>query len=161
MSAVAALRDGKTAMARSYLDSARSWPERLGSGKPYDTDDRLEDYIEALACEKSGDAAGAAGFRMRVVEYTEQHASTDRVQHVIGALSLRAAGKEREAEKLLSDWRTRAPGAAAPAWARMVFEGRSQDAQAPGTDAASALDRWSGDPELVLVGEALRGIGLH
>jgi tetratricopeptide (TPR) repeat protein len=161
MSAIAALRARKTALTRSYLDSARTWPERLGSGKPYDTDDRLEDYIEALACEKNGDAAGAAGFRRKVVEYTEQHASADRVQHIIGALSLRAAGKEREAQKLLTDWRSRAPAAVAPAWARMVFDRRDDAAQTPGTDAASALDRWSGDPEIVLVGEALRGIGIH
>jgi hypothetical protein len=121
----------------------------------------LEDYIEALACEKSGDAAAAAGLRSRVVAYTEQHASADRVQHIIGALCLRGTGKEREAQQLLADWRSRSPGAAAPAWAQMVFDGRSDAAQALGTGAASPLDRWSGDPELVLVVEALRGISSH
>lgn len=37
-----------------YLNFARAWPENLGVGKPYVTDERIENYIEALAFSKTG-----------------------------------------------------------------------------------------------------------
>jgi hypothetical protein len=158
MSAVAALHVGNATLTRSYLAAARTWPERLGSGKPYDTDDRLEDHIEALACEKIGDAAGAASLRGKILAYTEEHAGADRVQHAIGALALRAAGKEDQAQNLLRRWRTRVPDAPGPAWAQLIYDGRSDAAPALEPSIIAATDRWSGDPELVLVDEVLRGL---
>ena len=32
----------------THLDNARLWPENLGAGKPYETDELLEDYLELL-----------------------------------------------------------------------------------------------------------------
>jgi glyoxylase-like metal-dependent hydrolase (beta-lactamase superfamily II) len=51
MLAVDALRNNKVSVALRAIAAAREWPERLGAGKPYpaDIDERLEDWLEALA----------------------------------------------------------------------------------------------------------------
>jgi tetratricopeptide (TPR) repeat protein len=40
--------------ALQYIRKARLWPEHLGVGKPFDTDERLENYLEALCNKHSG-----------------------------------------------------------------------------------------------------------
>ncbi|WP_373515488.1 DUF5107 domain-containing protein, partial [Persicitalea sp.] len=47
--AIELLKAKKTKEALKYLDQAESWPENLGSGKPYDTDDRLTTALKGYA----------------------------------------------------------------------------------------------------------------
>jgi len=36
----------------SLIRLSREWPENLGVGKPYDPDERIQDYVEAFALEQ-------------------------------------------------------------------------------------------------------------
>jgi len=51
MVAVDRLGRGEGREALTHIARAREWPERLGAGKPYpaDVDERLEDWLEAVA----------------------------------------------------------------------------------------------------------------
>ncbi len=51
--AIELLKAGKTKDAMTYLNQAEAWPENLGSGKPYDTDDRLTAALKAYAADKN------------------------------------------------------------------------------------------------------------
>lgn len=44
--ALNALVEKQWPQAITYLDKARQWPENLGVGKPYDVDERLENFLE-------------------------------------------------------------------------------------------------------------------
>lgn len=44
--AIAAIVRGEHERAGAYIRAAREWPENMGVGKPYDVDERLEDYLE-------------------------------------------------------------------------------------------------------------------
>lgn len=61
MVAVQEMKAGRFDAARKRIAAAREWPEHLGVGKPYpaDTDERLEDYLEAQCLAKQGRAAEA------------------------------------------------------------------------------------------------------
>ncbi|MCP5108518.1 MAG: DUF5107 domain-containing protein, partial [bacterium] len=50
--AVQQIKKGKHKHALKYIADARRWPENLGVGKPYDTDEGLEDYLESLCRNK-------------------------------------------------------------------------------------------------------------
>jgi len=52
--AVELLKTGKTKDALTYLVQAETWPENLGSGQPYDPDNRLTAALKAYAKDKKG-----------------------------------------------------------------------------------------------------------
>ncbi len=52
--AIAALGRGEDEPALRYISAARTWPENIGVGKPYDVDERLEDYLEWIGLTRLG-----------------------------------------------------------------------------------------------------------
>ena len=54
-----------------YLEKAREWPEHLGVGKPYDPDNRMEDYLHAM-CLKKLNKDGST-YEDQVIKYTSEH----------------------------------------------------------------------------------------
>lgn len=50
--AIELLKSGKSKDALTYLDQAETWPENLGSGQPYDPDNRLTAALKAYARDK-------------------------------------------------------------------------------------------------------------
>jgi hypothetical protein len=63
---------GKYKEAAKYLIEARQWPDRLGVGKPYDylIDSTLENWMDAVLCQRTGDSAKAAEY-MEIVSSSE------------------------------------------------------------------------------------------
>jgi tetratricopeptide (TPR) repeat protein len=161
MSALEALKHGQATDVDALLARAREWPERLGSGKPYDPDERIEDLIAAVACAKRGDMKGAAEFRRRIAVYSQEHATADRAQHLIGILSLRAEGRTTEAAALLQEWKRHATEHAAQTWSWEFLEGRTKQLRALEAAAPKEMDPWSGDADFLLVRNTVRALGLH
>ena len=60
--AVEALKKGNPKNAVALVEKARLWPEHLGVGRPYDTDERLEDFLAALCRKKQGNPAESGKF---------------------------------------------------------------------------------------------------
>jgi tetratricopeptide (TPR) repeat protein len=103
--AVEALKKGNARRAVSYIDKARMWPERLGVGKPYDVDERLENYLLALAAEKAGNKEEAKKYLEAVAADTQKFKVRWSSEHYISALVLKKLGRDGEAVQLLHDWR--------------------------------------------------------
>ena len=53
-----------------YAQKAKEWPENLGVGKPYDVDERLDNYLTAMAHEKSGNKKKAQEFYQLVADHS-------------------------------------------------------------------------------------------
>jgi hypothetical protein len=54
MLAGARIRDRRYDEALAHLAKSREWPERLGVGRPYTPDERLQTLMEAYAARKLG-----------------------------------------------------------------------------------------------------------
>ncbi len=161
LSALDAVNRNNTAEAHVYLGKAREWPERLGAGKPYDTDDRVEDLIDAVACERAGDARGAREYRRKIMEYTRTHADADRVQHVIGIVTMRMEGKRDAAWDLQRSWLPPVPQQPVHVWARSFLEGKTNEIAVLEATAPPSMDSWSGDAEYRLVRTTLDALGIR
>jgi len=122
--AVQNIKKEKYGAAIAEAEKARLWPENLGSGKPFEADERIEDFIRAMAAEKMGDRDSAARLYSSVGAGTEKFRSTWDSVHFLGALALRKMGREEEAIRLLADWReARGGDDAVSAWALAEFRG--------------------------------------
>ncbi len=135
--ALSRLKKGDPRDAIKYIDRARQWPENLGVGRPYDVDERIEDFAEALCFEKAGEKAKAGRLYDAVLKATQKYRSRWGAGHYISALVYRANGRTAEAEALLSDWKKAVPdGDAVVQWALASFHNQQKEA-------ASALLRMS------------------
>ncbi|NNF35197.1 MAG: hypothetical protein HKN68_13885 [Saprospiraceae bacterium] len=52
-----------------YAEKAKLWPGNLGSGRPYDVDERMEDFILWKGYAKKKDTSNAEKHRMKLLQY--------------------------------------------------------------------------------------------
>jgi tetratricopeptide (TPR) repeat protein len=129
--AIAALAQGDAVAAAPAIAQARSWPERLGSGRPYEPDERLADFLEARRCGVLGDHAGAASAWARIAASPAAGPRPEGCATLLTALALRELGEGARAAALLDAWRPRDPrDAVFVAWARAIYAGDAAGARA-------------------------------
>ena len=63
----------KYSEAIAKLEKAKEWPENLGAGKPYEPDNRFEDYLGAICLDKLNKPTQAAALRNEVINYSNAH----------------------------------------------------------------------------------------
>jgi tetratricopeptide (TPR) repeat protein len=56
--------------ALQYLENSKRWPENLGAGRPYDPDERLQDYLLAYCYRKTGDTVMEKKCQQQIIEYS-------------------------------------------------------------------------------------------
>jgi len=160
MSALDTLRWKDQAAALSLVARARAWPERLGAGRPYDADDRLEDFLESRIRLQQGDRQASVRLVASVNAYTADHIATNSAQHLIGALALRETGKSAEALGLLQGWSKRNPENDFAKWAVEIFHKRHVQADSIFRRMqGSVLNRSMGDQESLLVADVAKAMG--
>lgn len=97
----AAAREGRLEEAAAAFQTAKLYPERLGSGAPYSPDVRLQDYLTALCYDLLGRDEEARILREAVQKDTLAHGSEKRTHDYIGGLVLREQGLREKAEELM------------------------------------------------------------
>jgi tetratricopeptide (TPR) repeat protein len=90
----------------TYVDNSRQWPENLGSGKPYEPDTRLQDYIAAYCEMQLGNRSAAENYFRQITDFSLKYWSDTRdpVNIFIASRVLNAQGKPEASEALLKDW---------------------------------------------------------
>ncbi|MCX6134265.1 MAG: DUF5107 domain-containing protein [Ignavibacteriales bacterium] len=162
LSAARAMKAGKYQEAGVFLGKARQWPERLGVGKPYDVDNRFEDYLEGLSANKIGDNVRGRKLFEQVTAYTQSHAGDMGVSRLFGALAERALGHEQAALKLLEPW-SRDGKSTMARWLVSVFKGdnaaiATSERDLYGVSNVSLMGRASIDQELALLLEVFHTV---
>ena len=155
VSAAEMMRSGKFQDAVVYLGKAKSWPERLGVGKPYEVDTRFEDFLEAQCRERLGDQAGAKHLKDLVLTFTQRNPRDGSMNRLFAALLMRSQGQTNEAKELIRDW-TKADASDAARWLAGVFDRSVSQVVAAekklrGGTSGSLLGRSTIDQELALV----------
>ena len=87
--------------ALEHIAQARSWPEHLGVGKPYEPDERIEDYLTGMIHAAQGEDKAADQYFNKVIEYTKNHLGRASRNSFLGILKLIQRGQEEEAFSLL------------------------------------------------------------
>ena len=128
MDAVSKLQSNKKKSALVRIDQARKWPENLGVGKPYDTDERIEDYLESLYWNKTGKSAKAKELEDKIVDFTMNSSRLSSGLY-LGAILLRKSGNQEEAKKLLENWSEKQPNNAVVNWCLAKFNGENEKAE--------------------------------
>ena len=100
------LENKKYRKAIKYVEMSREWPENLGSGKPYEPDNRLQDYIAAYCMAQLGNPGAAEDYQQQIVDFTRKHRTDTRnpAGTFIGTRVLGARGYRDESAALLKDW---------------------------------------------------------
>lgn len=128
--AALSLRKNNLKKAVAWTEKARLWPEHLGAGRPYDPDERLENFVLGLAREKSGKITEATSFYQAVASDTEKFWKNWGSVHLFSALALKKLGRDKEATKLFAEWREkRSERDVVLAWAKAKYEGDEKGAE--------------------------------
>ena len=97
-------------MAQAHLNLARSWPENLGVGKPYVTDERIEKYLEATLSLKTGNKTEAQQlFKSLVVENNKDGHDLISAEDIAIMDAHIQLGEKKSALELLSLWQESSP----------------------------------------------------
>lgn len=162
LSAANAMKGGSYQVASRLLDKARQWPERLGVGKPYDVDNRFEDYLDGLCAINFGENERGRKLLEQVAAYTRSHADAMGMNRMFGALAEKSLGHEQSATNLIEQW-TNIGKSWAARWLVSVFKGDSAEAAASesqlrGASNVSLLGRSLIDQDLALLVEVSHAI---
>ncbi|MFC1545628.1 DUF5107 domain-containing protein [Gemmatimonadota bacterium] len=129
MLALEEIEAGDHRSAVRHLQGSKEYPERLGTGEPYDTDFRMQDYLEWVAWERAGNDRRGQEALQRAVDYTLEHRAATGSHHLFGLLALRAAGESGESERLLEELKQRFGSSIDVRWAIAVFTGDTVEAE--------------------------------
>jgi tetratricopeptide (TPR) repeat protein len=91
-----------------FLEHSKEYPEKLGTGKPFDPDERAPDYLLGLIYGKLGQKDKAAAAFKTAVDYSLKFPEPERAGAWFGAQALKRSGQASKAAEILK-------GAAAPA----------------------------------------------
>lgn len=120
MLAVEAFRASRLEPFFERVKAAREWPEHLGAGKPYpeDTDERLEDWLEAKGLERAGRHADAEARLARLAGDLRPGFGL-----LAAALAQSRLGHAADAERSLRQWAAGIKDAALVEWGRALAAG--------------------------------------
>ncbi|MDO5977636.1 DUF5107 domain-containing protein [Flavivirga spongiicola] len=96
------IQDKKYKKAIQLLIDSKKWPENLGVGKPYNVDNRLQDYLLAVCFEKLKNDNKKGDLLKDVVDYTNKNINKYGLNSLFGLLALKKLGWDAETNKLVS-----------------------------------------------------------
>jgi tetratricopeptide (TPR) repeat protein len=151
------IKRGEMKKALALIERARLWPEHLGVGRPFDTDERLEDFLAAVCRQKQGNPVESEKSLEAVARSTEKYRTSFGSDHAVSALALKALDRTQDAERLFADWRKN-KGESDPVlnWAQAIFKGDMAAADAGiqklrASDRGKSWDLGTGDRNFRLV----------
>ena len=78
------------------LEKAKKWPENIGVGKPYNPDERAQDYLLAIGYEYIGETEKNLQILNEIVEYTYSALPKNSFNYLYGLLALNKLKKTNE-----------------------------------------------------------------
>ena len=122
------------------LEDARKWPETLGVGRPFITDERIEDYLTGLCYLQLNQADEGAKYFKLVLAYTNDQKPGWDSPYLLAALSYKLLNRESEGDHLLTSWMKSQPASPLMMWEVAMYTDNSAAAQ-------KALERLGWKPE--------------
>ena len=98
--ALKALKENQLNKALGKVKEAKQWPENLGVGKPFDPDERIDDFLEGLILEKQGNTKEAKLAYQNVMDRTDLEIGRTSQGNILGLFLLVKNGKQDKAHSL-------------------------------------------------------------
>ncbi len=95
------IKEGNFLSAIKYLEGSKRYPENLGTGRPYNPDFRMQDYLMALCYDELEEKNKAEEIRKAIYDYTLTHGTEQRKNQYFGELILQYFGEHKQARQLL------------------------------------------------------------
>jgi hypothetical protein len=141
---------------RRFVAKARTWPENLGVGRPYDVDERIEDYLLARSFELEGNRQEAKRYLKKILDYKENVPSSRLTSGALIALAaLVDMGEKPKARDRIHQWVRSRPEDLAVQWSAYWLEDITDEAEALLKYNSSSSDNSSEDPFLFWVQDYL------
>jgi len=126
--AIEALHDKNFNDAISYLKVARSWPENIGVGKPYSTDERIENYIQGLILKESGNKKKAKQlFKQIVKDYNTNETKSVTAEDIITLATYLQLDDQSNVSEIVSKWNNTYPDNNYVKWVVTWLNGNSKE----------------------------------
>jgi tetratricopeptide (TPR) repeat protein len=88
-------------LAIQAFEKAKTYPENLGSGAPYEPDQRMQDYLIAYAHGRLGNTEKAEEIKKAIADYTMEQQDSRGENQYFGGLALIDLGERRLGRELL------------------------------------------------------------
>ena len=99
------LKSGKLKQAMIFAEKSRSWPKNIGVGKPYHVDDRIADFITAVAKEMENELNEANYYYEKVMNYSSEEIDkedTTLLAQLVAAQKLESSSKMNSIREVLN-----------------------------------------------------------
>lgn len=120
-SAIELLQNKKYNKTIQLIKKAKSWPANLGVGRPYDVDERLEDYILTLSYEKKGDKENATAYKLKVTDYQHPAYKQENSNLYLQLQLLAKNGNTEKATELLDKFSNTMPNNSYIKWVKAKY----------------------------------------
>lgn len=77
----------------TILNESKEWPENIGVGKPYQPDERAQDYMLAMAHSFIGNIKKSEELLKTVTTYTNEHYEMNSLNNLFGLLAIKSSKK--------------------------------------------------------------------
>lgn len=81
------IKKGSFEKAVTILKKSKEWPENIGVGKPYLPDERVQDYMLAIAHSNTGNTKRSEELLENIVSYSKEHPEKNSINNLYGLLS--------------------------------------------------------------------------
>lgn len=130
MKAIEYYKDGNCDLALPFIEKARQWPENLGVGRPYDPDERIEDFLEAQCLENyKNQGTQVKNLFEKIVSYSENKSGNYTSSDYVYLLTLRRMGKEAKINNFINKWENIALNDPVLEWSKYMLENNTSAAQ--------------------------------
>ncbi len=122
------IKDGKYRKALAYVEQARQWPVNLGVGKPYVTDERLEDFTALQCYKKLKDDKSARTMMNEISNVAKYQDFSSELNSFLTAWVLKENGKKDEGDSLMKKLLETNPSSLVIQWAYAVYSNDQDNA---------------------------------
>ncbi len=106
MKAIEYYKEKNCELALQYIEKARLWPENLGVGRPYNPDERIEDFLEAQCLKNTkNNESQINNLFEKIISYSENKSLGYTSSDYIYLLTLRLMGNEAKMNDFISKWK--------------------------------------------------------
>lgn len=85
-------------------EKAYQWPENLGVGRPYNVDERAEDFIQAMILEKTGNKKGSLRLFEKVADFNGGKPAGNGSVNYLSLLAMKILGRQDQADRFYDLW---------------------------------------------------------
>ncbi len=122
--AIAKMKDGNYPDALLLIESAKEWPSNLGVGKPFNTDERLEDFLGSICHDQMGRVKEVAEMQKAIIDFVAKTGyKFGKSEDLISAWLLRNMGRVKVADRIMGGLVEERADEKNIRWCRAIYKG--------------------------------------